>query len=104
MDVAAGLRLLAGPPAEGAGRACMGAARPGEPAAKLLSLLGRLCYKVGPRMQMSKAQREPAPLDAPARPANASEYCPVCSERLEPRSCKLICPSCGYYMSCSDFY
>lgn len=34
----------------------------------------------------------------------ASEYCPRCSTRLGARSCKLICPSCGYYMSCSDFY
>jgi len=32
----------------------------------------------------------------------ASEYCPRCSARLAPRSCKLICV-CGYYMSCSDF-
>jgi hypothetical protein len=33
----------------------------------------------------------------------ASSYCPRCSARLAPRSCKLICPGCGYYMSCSDF-
>ena len=33
----------------------------------------------------------------------ASAYCPRCSARLAPRSCKLICPGCGYYMSCSDF-
>jgi len=34
----------------------------------------------------------------------AIDYCPSCSARLEARSCKLICPDCGYYMSCSDFY
>jgi ribosomal protein S27AE len=34
----------------------------------------------------------------------ASNYCPRCSARLASRSCKLICPRCGYYMSCSDFY
>jgi len=33
-----------------------------------------------------------------------SNYCPRCATRLTARSCKLICPSCGYYMSCSDFY
>jgi len=37
-------------------------------------------------------------------PEYASGFCPRCSARLEPRSCKLICSSCGYYMSCSDFY
>jgi len=31
-------------------------------------------------------------------------YCPRCSAHLGTRSCKLICPDCGYYMSCSDFY
>ncbi|MGH9704876.1 MAG: hypothetical protein ACRD4K_15985 [Candidatus Acidiferrales bacterium] len=35
---------------------------------------------------------------------DASTYCPICFERLGARSCKLVCPSCGYYMSCSDFY
>jgi len=34
----------------------------------------------------------------------ALEYCPRCSARLAARSCKMICPGCGYYMSCSDFY
>jgi len=34
----------------------------------------------------------------------ASNYCPRCAARLAARSCKLVCPSCGYYMSCSDFY
>jgi hypothetical protein len=37
-------------------------------------------------------------------PALAMNYCPSCSARLASRSCKLICPGCGYYMSCSDFY
>jgi hypothetical protein len=32
------------------------------------------------------------------------QYCPSCSSKLWARSCKLVCPSCGYYMSCSDFY
>jgi hypothetical protein len=35
---------------------------------------------------------------------DASRYCPVCSQRLEARRCKLICPVCGYYMSCADYY
>ena len=33
-----------------------------------------------------------------------SRYCPVCSQRLESRKCKLVCNVCGYYMSCADYY
>ena len=31
-------------------------------------------------------------------------YCPVCSTRLTERKCKLICKTCGYYLSCADYY
>jgi hypothetical protein len=31
-------------------------------------------------------------------------YCPVCSQRLASRQCKLFCERCGYYMSCADYY
>jgi hypothetical protein len=39
-----------------------------------------------------------------AREEHALLYCPVCSQRLESRRCKLICQVCGYYMSCADYY
>jgi hypothetical protein len=35
---------------------------------------------------------------------DASRFCPVCSQRLESRRCKLVCTFCGYYMSCADYY
>jgi len=38
------------------------------------------------------------------RAEDPSRYCPVCSQRLESRRCKLICSVCGYYMSCADYY
>ncbi len=44
---------------------------------------------------------------APATPDSETDailYCPVCSTRLEERKCKLICETCGYYLSCSDYY
>ncbi|MDZ7639429.1 MAG: hypothetical protein U5J83_14435 [Bryobacterales bacterium] len=30
-------------------------------------------------------------------------HCPVCSQKLLARKCKLYCPQCGYYMSCADY-
>lgn len=35
---------------------------------------------------------------------NALCYCPHCSTELVPIRCKLVCPVCRYYLSCSDFY
>lgn len=53
----------------------------------------------------------PAPLPEPDQPPQATPesyepmlYCPVCSERLISRRCKLMCERCGYYMSCADYY
>ncbi|MGH9588691.1 MAG: hypothetical protein ACRD3F_17245 [Acidobacteriaceae bacterium] len=31
-------------------------------------------------------------------------YCPNCSQRLTEHRCKLVCPNCGYYLSCADYY
>ena len=36
--------------------------------------------------------------------SHESEYCPQCGVKLQENHCKLICPLCGYYMSCSDYY
>ncbi|MGH9681608.1 MAG: hypothetical protein ACRD4Y_16810 [Candidatus Acidiferrales bacterium] len=38
------------------------------------------------------------------RVEHAISFCPVCSQRLEPKRCKLVCVECGYYLSCSDYY
>ena len=51
----------------------------------------------GPSAQLASETSSPPQEDA-------SRYCPVCSQRLESRRCKLICNVCGYYMSCADYY
>jgi len=40
----------------------------------------------------------------PAQALDASCFCPNCSTQLVDNRCKLKCPQCGYYLSCSDFY
>jgi hypothetical protein len=55
-----------------------------------------LAVDLGPASEASGSSK--------TEPELAMSYCPSCSTRLASRSCKLICPSCGYYMSCSDFY
>jgi hypothetical protein len=49
-------------------------------------------------------------VNEPEQPAASKDeeepmlYCPVCSQRLSSLKCKLVCPQCGYYMSCADYY
>jgi hypothetical protein len=47
-------------------------------------------------------QRHPGKIENP--PLDPSRFCPTCSTDLVEQKCKLKCPQCGYYLSCSDFY
>jgi hypothetical protein len=49
---------------------------------------------------------EPDAAGAATDPPSPERYCPACGRPLIEWKCKLLCPdrTCGYYMSCSDFY
>ena len=60
-------------------------------------------YSVAGESASSSSRFKAVPVEN-ARNEDASRFCPVCSQRLESRRCKLICNVCGYYMSCADYY
>ncbi|HEV2710031.1 MAG TPA: hypothetical protein VGU67_07470 [Edaphobacter sp.] len=48
---------------------------------------------------------EECPLEAePLETEHHSRFCPTCSSRLEDSRCKLVCRTCGFFLSCADFY
>ena len=36
--------------------------------------------------------------------ADAARFCPTCGSEMSESRCKLKCETCGFFLSCSDFY
>jgi len=59
------------------------------------------------RVTEPAANPEPETSEAQICPVNTDHhqvFCPTCSSRLQDSRCKLICRTCGYFLSCADFY
>jgi hypothetical protein len=40
----------------------------------------------------------------PAVAPDPGSYCPTCGSKMKESRCKLSCKTCGFFLSCSDFY
>jgi hypothetical protein len=57
----------------------------------------------GITMMTEDSPKPAVPVEPPTAPEFHNQFCPVCSSRLISQKCKMICPRCGYFMSCSEF-
>jgi hypothetical protein len=49
--------------------------------------------------ETSSPERQPR-----TKAADPSRFCPTCGSEMKESRCKLTCKTCGFFLSCSDFY
>jgi len=64
-------------------------------------------YTADIKIRMTNGKTYPGPgraQDAHPQQADPVGYCPNCGSEMRESGCKLKCETCGFFLSCSDFY